>query len=325
MRACILESPRVLRIGDVDIPTVPRGWVLVKVRLVGICGTDLALYQGKIIRKLPLIPGHEIVGIVDDVGPDVPRDLIGHKVVFEINITCGQCIYCKSGVYTHCINRKVIGLDVDGGMAEYVAVPAQNLVVVDDIPDEDAVLIEPLAALINAAEELPRNVHEIAILGQGPLAFLAAQLFRAYGLDVKVIGKSLDRLVYFKKLNNVELLLLDELLKEENKFDAILEVTGSPTGIQHAIRLIKPRGTILAKSTHGQETPIDYTKLVVKELKLIGTRCGLRRHWEEAVRLVRKGLVKPSEAITHVFSLDNAEKAFLHALERKGLKIIIKP
>ena len=325
MKACVLEHPGRINVRNVDVPVVQRGWVLVRVRLVGICGTDLALYQGKIIRKLPLIPGHEVVGIVEDVGPDVPRDLIGHKVVFEINITCGQCTYCRSGLYMHCTNRKAIGLDIDGGMAEYVTVPAQNLLIVDDIPDEDAVLIEPLAALVNAAEELPRNIHEIAILGQGPLAFLAAQLFKAYGLDVKVIGKSWNRLSYFKKINNIELLLLEEVQGQENKFDAILEATGSPTGIDQAIRLAKPRGIILAKSTHGQETSIDYTKLVIKELRIVGTRCGLRRHWEEALRLVRKRLLKPSEAITHTFPLDEAEKAFTCALERKGLKIVIKP
>ncbi len=324
MKACVLYAPRKISVDDIPVPTLPRRWVLVKVKLVGICGTDLALYQGYIIRKLPLVPGHEVVGVIDDVGPEVPRDLIGHKVVFEINVTCGECEYCKSGLYTHCINRKAIGLDIDGGMAEYVAVPATNVHIVDDLKDEDAVLIEPLAALVNAVEELPRSITKVAVLGQGPLAFLAAQLLKAYGLDVTVIGKAGDRLRYFEKLN-VELLTLNDVEQLRDVYPAVLEATGSPSGIRYAIRLVKPRGIILAKSTHGQDTSIDYTSLVIKEVKLVGTRCGIRRHWIEAIRLVRTGLVKPSLAITNVFSLDEVEKAFTCALEKKGLKVVIKP
>ncbi len=325
--ACVLRGPRTLELCRLSIPELKPGWVLVRVRYAGICGTDIAMFRGTYKpRKLPIIPGHEVVGIVEDVGPEVSRDIIGRKVVFEINVTCGRCKFCKKGLYTHCQYRKAIGIDIDGGFAEYVAVPYNNLHFVDDLDDLDAVLIEPAAAIMHAIQNIPSNTgRKCAIIGQGPLAYLAAKLFEVCGYSVTVIVKGGERARYFTNFNTIS---IDEIYEHyrniEERPDIVLEATGSRDGIGYAIDLVKPRGIIISKSTHGELSCIDYTKIVINEITIMGSRCGLRDEWEYVIDLVRRKRLTLREAITHTFNLSEVEKAFETADSRRGLKVILK-
>ncbi|NPA71114.1 MAG: alcohol dehydrogenase catalytic domain-containing protein [Crenarchaeota archaeon] len=328
MLACVLRRPREVEVCRVPMPKVPRGWVLVKVRYVGICGTDIAMYRGSYPpRKLPIIPGHEIVGIVEDVGPDVPREIIGRKVVPEINIVCGSCIFCKLGQYTHCINRRAIGIDVDGGMAEYVAVPYSNLHIVDDVDDLDAVLIEPAAAALHAAYSIPRSAGwRCVIIGQGPLAYISALIFEKLGYDVTVIVKGGHRAELFRRrFKTLSLEEVDKYFKNvEERPDIVIEASGSPSGAELALSIVRPGGVVIAKSTHGLNVNINYTRLVVNEVSLIGSRCGTFREWEHIITLLRKKELRLNECITHVIDLESSPEAFKIAEERRGLKVIVR-
>ncbi len=328
MLACLLKGPKEIEICRVPMPCVPRGWVLIKVKYVGICGTDVAMYRWSYPpRKLPIIPGHEIVGIVEDVGPDVPREIIGRKVVPEINIVCGECIFCRLGQYTHCINRKAIGIDVDGGMAEYVAVPYPNIHVVDDIDDLDAVLIEPAAAALHAAYMIPRSAGwRCVVIGQGPLAYISALIFERLGYNVTVIVKGGYRAEMFRKrFNTISLEEAQEHYRNvEDKPDIVIEASGSPSGAELAISIVRPGGIIIAKSTHGSNVNINYTSLVVNEVMLIGSRCGTSREWKHIIDLLRRREIKLSECITHIVPLESCQEAFKIAEERRGLKVIVR-
>ncbi len=334
MKACVLTSPRNVEVAEVNEPVVKRGWVLVRVKLAGICGTDIAMYLGRYRpRKLPLIPGHEVVGIIEDVGPEVPRSILGRKVTFEINVVCHECEFCRLGLYTHCANRKAIGIDLDGGFAKYVAVPFENIYFVDDIPEEEAVFAEPLAAVLRAVATVKLNRGwNVVVLGQGPLGYIAAKVFKIHGFRVLVIGKSKYRLSFFEK-SGIETINLSEVdvtsyvRKWSNGLgaDIVFEATGSPAGANLAIDLARPGGIILAKSTHGLDTSIDYTKLVVKEIALIGSRCGTRREWKRAIELLREDSLKLREIITHIFPLTEAKSAFEVASSKQCMKVVIRP
>lgn len=334
MRACVLLAPRMITVMDVDEPVLRPGWVLVRVRLAGICGTDIAMYLGYYRpRKIPLIPGHEVVGIIEDVGADVPRDVLGRKVTFEINVVCHRCTLCRLGLYTHCLNRRAIGIDIDGGFAKYVAVPYENIYFVDDIQDEEAVFAEPLAAVINAVDAVCRDCRwRAVVLGQGPLGYVGAKVLKLSGFDVVVVGKSDYRLRFFQRdgfntLNMNEVDVVEYVRRWTNDLgaDVVFEATGSPSGIELALEIVRPRGVVLAKSTHGRETSIDYTKLVVKEVKLIGTRCGTKREWLRAITLLREDILRLRNIITHIFSLEDARRAFELASSKQCMKVVIKP
>jgi len=325
--ACLLQGPREVKVCRVDIPRIPPGWVLIQVRYAGICGTDIAMYRWKYVpRKIPIIPGHEFVGVVVDVGSEVPRDIIGRKVVSEINVVCGRCRFCIRGLYTHCIYRKAIGIDIDGGFAEYVAVPYRNIHFVDDLDDLDAVLIEPAAAVLHAVNSIPRNVgRRCVIIGQGPLAYLAANIFEACGYSVQVVVKGGERVRYFKNFKIVTLQDVENVFKDvEDRPDIVFEASGSSTGIEYALKIVRPGGIIIAKSTHGEYSCIDYTKLVVNEITVIGSRCGMWDDWEHVIDMLRRGKLNLKSSITHIVDLENIEEGFKIADERRGLKVIVK-
>jgi len=333
MKAIVLKDVRRIEVEEVLDPVIPKNYVLIKVKAVGICGTDIAMYRGTLKpRKLPIIPGHEVSGIIEDVGVEVDKNLIGKKVTFEINIVDYTCEFCRKGLYTHCINRKVIGIDVDGGMAEYVIVPVSNIHIIDDLDFEEGVFIEPLAACLRAITYLPTGIEYNAIvLGQGPIAYLITQVFKIHGFNVIVVGTRWERLKYFKEIADYVINLNEvDPIQEVKKYfrygvDIVVEVTGNPNALDLAIELVKPRGYILAKSTHGLPTTFNYTKLVVNEITIIPSRCGTFIEYRKAIELLKKKLVKVRDIITHRFTLNEGKKAFEIADKKEGMKVIITP
>ena len=320
MLAAVLYGPYDIRLERKAVPRPPSGWTLIKTIAVGICGTDKAFYTGSYRPpKLPLIPGHEVVGIV----VEGPYDLIGRIVVSEINFPCGLCKYCRDGLYTHCPHRQTLGISFDGGMAEYFVAPTTALHVVDGLDPLIATQVEPLAALIN----MLRLAHlepgaNIAILGSGNLALLALQLLRVCGFEpTLIVRRDSPKIQYLERLR-AKYVSVDEVVREKQTFDAIIEATGSPAGLELAIKLVKPRGKILAKSTHGKPCTIDITSLVVKEASIIGSRCGRWDDFELAIKLLKAGKVKP--IITSIYTLNQVQEAFKKALQRDQVKVVIR-
>jgi len=326
LKAAVLKGPLALSVEEVEDPSPPRGWVLVRSKAVGICGTDKAFYRGTYpLFKKPLIPGHEVSGVVEEG----PKDLVGERVVSEINFSCGRCVMCRSGLYTHCPYKKTLGIDFDGGMAEYFIAPVEALHS-HNLPHEVAFAAEPLAAVLNAVNMYPpRRGWSVAILGTGFIAFLAAQVFRLMGFDPVIVARSGSVKAGIFRSMGFNVVSADEALQLARKtwsglgFDVVFEATGSNEGAKLAVQLARPRGVIHLKSTPGGEASLPQTLAVVKELHLVGSRCGTFREFREALRLLEEGLIKVE--VTDEYPLSEAKTAFERSVRRDAMKVLIKP
>jgi 2-desacetyl-2-hydroxyethyl bacteriochlorophyllide A dehydrogenase len=333
LKALVLHGKEDLRVEEVEEPIPLEGWVKLKVEEVGICGTDKAFYKGTYRPlKLPIIPGHEISGIVVDVGKGVSKDLIGRRVTTEINISCGKCWFCKHGMPTQCPYRKTVGISIDGGMAEYMITSASVLHFIDDLTPAQGAMVEPLAAVLEAVQQLPPPPGaNIAVLGIGTIGLLSIQVLRLFGPRI-LIGvsrpgspkaKVAERLGVDEVLTYSEALdLMRRKTPEGQGFDYVVEATGSASGVEMALNMVRPRGVIIAKSTHGERVSLDYTSLIVKEVLLVGSRCG---PFPPAIRLLREGLVKVEPLITDKLPLTDGVNAFKKAFSREAIKIHLIP
>ena len=326
MKAALLYGPRDLRVEEVEGPCAPENWALVKTIAVGICGTDKAFYTGAYkLFKSPLVPGHEVVGEVVK-----PPSLQGKTVVPEINFSCWQCEVCREGLYTHCPHKKTLGIDFDGGMAEYFIAPLDALHVVDLDP-LSAIAVEPLAAIINALDQFPLSPNaSVAVLGSGNLALLTLQLLKFIGFKPIAVVREKSRKRRYVEDLRVEVVVLEEVedfVKKKTPsglgFHVVFEATGSPEGLDAAIKLVRPRGLVHLKSTPGLPFIVDMTTAVVKEVRVIGSRCGSHRDFEKAIELLKLGVLRP--IITKVErGLDNAEEAFESAIRPEEVKVVIE-
>jgi alcohol dehydrogenase len=318
MKAVQLYGPRKLEVVDIDAPEVKQEWALVKVELVGICGTDKAFYAGTYkLFKSPLVPGHEVVGKVVEGS----KDLLGERVVSEINFPCWSCSYCRSGLYTHCPSKKTLGIDFDGGMAEYFVAPLNALHRFDDSP-EKGIFVEPLAAVLRALSLRPvKPGDRVAVLGTGAIAWLAVQVLKTlYGLDVDVVARRNSvKAQYFKSIANI--VYIDEV--KGSYYDVVFEVSGDPNAIDIAVKIAKPCGIVHLKSTPGSLAQVNSTIAVVKELNIICSRCGTFREFDYAIHILRKDMVKP--ILNHIYPLYEAKKAFEESLTGRYFRIALKP
>ncbi|WP_440059593.1 MDR/zinc-dependent alcohol dehydrogenase-like family protein [Thermogladius sp. 4427co] len=328
MKALVMKGPRDISVEEVPDPHPPPGWALVKTVAVGICGTDKAFYTGSYpLFKKPLIPGHEVSGIVVSDGR-----LKGRLVVSEINFPCGQCEYCRRGLYTHCPYRKTLGIDFDGGFAEYFIAPETALHPIDGMLDPVlATEVEPLAAVLNAFTQYPPEPADtVAIVGTGNLALLFAEVLKWMGLDPIIIARPGSRKSKYFTSRGFRVIATSEVsgyIRENTPeglgFDMVIEASGSTSGLDTAIEIARPRGIVHLKSTPGSRFSVDLTRAVVKELRIIGTRCGTFREFRKAIELLSKGVVKP--AVTSVIDgIENSVKAFEKALSEDEMKVVVR-
>ncbi|AMM54466.1 MDR/zinc-dependent alcohol dehydrogenase-like family protein [Pyrococcus kukulkanii] len=328
MKALVLHKPGEIKLEEVADPAPDKGWVRIKVKRVGICGTDKAFYKGTYVPpKLPLIPGHEIAGIVDEA-PGMEH-LEGMKVTTEINVNCEKCWYCKHGMPTHCPYRETIGISIDGGMAEYVLTKPHLLHSIEGLSWGEGAFVEPLAAVVEMLEMQPLKPSDrVAILGIGTIGLLSAQLIRLITPNVVAIARedSPKRKIAEKFVDVITVKEAREYAKsktpEGQGFDYVVEATGSPNALNLALELVRPRGVIAAKSTHGAQVSFDYTLMVVKEVRIIGSRCG---PFEKAIDLIRSGMIKVKPLITSTFKLDDGVEAFKKSFNRKEIKVQLTP
>lgn len=333
MKALVLHGPHDLRLEEVDDPLPPENWIRIRVERVGICGTDKAFYKGSYKPpKIPIIPGHEISGVVDEVGRGVDRDLVGRRVTTEINLYCGKCWYCINDMPTHCPHRKTIGISIDGGMAEYVLTRSDLIHVVDDLSSIEAAFIEPLAAVVEMIEmhPIPENAN-VAVIGIGTIGLLAIRLIKTFKPKLLVaVSRPDSPKIYYARISGADYIVsLNEALEimysetpEGMGFDYVVEATGSPKGLDIAVQLVRPRGIIAAKSTHGAPVSFNYTLLVVKEAKIVGSRCG---PFKKAIELLRTKKIRVEDLVTSTYSLDNGVEAFIKSFDRGEVKIHITP
>lgn len=301
-----------------DYPKPKSGESLVKVKLAGICGTDLEILHGYMSYKG--IPGHEFVGVVED---SENKDLIGKRVVGEINAGCKTCTSCINGLERHCPNRTVLGiLNRDGAFAQYLSLPEKNLhVVPDSIKDEQAVFVEPLAAAFEIIEQIHIEPNwEIAIVGDGRLAQLVVRVLKISCPNITCFGRHEKKLELLKKLGIKTKIGIDS--NDEKKYDLVIEATGNDSGFSDTMKLIRPRGTVILKSTIASQNKLDLTPAVVNEVTVIGSRCGIFR---PALNALESGSVSVEELVDSIYPLEKFQQAFEHAKKPGALKILLKP
>ena len=316
-------------------PNLPAGWALIRVRLAGICNTDVEILRG--YHNFRGTPGHEFVGEVVAVhGASTKQEKrwMGKRVAGEINISCSGlgyrplCSFCRRGLKTHCARRTVLGIvGHDGAFAEYLTLPLENLHVIPrGISDERAVFIEPLAAACQILNQIElRRFPSAAVLGDGKLAQLIARVLRAFGCNVVLYGKHDSKLALARRAGirtkQVRGNDSDPQNIKEN-YRLVVEATGSPTGLRLAQQMTEPRGTLLLKSTFHGTAPVETWPIVVKEITVVGSRCG---PFAKAIGLLRSGKVNPTPLISRTFPLKDAAKAIVHAQKPGVMKVLLRP
>jgi alcohol dehydrogenase len=326
MLAAITRRNRVTLIQK-PLPRLRLHWALVRVRLAGICNTDIEILRG--YHNFQGTLGHEFVGDVVRVASAKDRSWVGRRVVGEINLACAglgfrkPCSYCRRGIPTHCACRRVLGIiGHDGAFAEYLALPIVNLHRVPaGIPDEAAVFTEPLAAACEILEQVNIRAHrDAAVIGDGKLAQLIARVLRATGLRVVMIGKHEGKLRLARLADIATAKVTSPSARRADAFTLTVEATGSPSGLALAQQVTAPRGTLILKSTFHGAADVETWPIVVKELTVIGSRCG---PFPPALALLRSGRVDPRPLISRVFPLKDIAKAIRFAQQPGVMKTLL--
>jgi threonine dehydrogenase-like Zn-dependent dehydrogenase len=302
---------------DYPIPSPPPGEARVRVKLAGICNTDLELMRGYLDFRG--VPGHEFVGVVEEA-PD-HLEWVGKRVVGEINAACRVCPTCRAGRPTHCPNRTTLGISGrDGAFAEYLLLPVVNLhEVPPEIPDEAAVFVEPLAAALEILEQTHiRPTDRAVVLGDGKLGSLVAQVMQLTGCDLLVVGRNPNKLALLAR-RGIPVAHVEDV--GDLSADVVVECTGSPEGFHLARRWVRPRGALVLKSTYHGTVEANLTMVAVDEVTVIGSRCG---PFEPALRLLRQGLVDVQPLIHARYPLQEADRAFEHAARKGALKVLLE-
>lgn len=319
MKAVQFNLPR---IGSVefrnDVPEPPRGErdVRIRVRKAGICSTDLELARG--YMDFRGVPGHEFVGEVIDG----PPELLDQRVVGEINCACGQCDLCRAGLRTHCRRRTVLGIfNHSGAFAERIVLPAENChIVPPEITDEQAVFVEPLAAaahVLNAAKI--DNTSRVTLIGLGRLGNLIAQVLATTGCRLTAVGRN-PRSIELCRACGIMAENVHTLAGAMDQ-DVVIEATGTVEGLQLALRQVRPRGTVVLKSTYAAAPVIDLAPIVIHEIHVVGNRCG---DFAPALRLLANGTIRVTPLIDARYPLSQAREALEFAAQPGRFKTILE-
>ena len=318
MKAVIFDET-LKYVEDYEKPTPRQGEALIKVTYGGVCNTDTEITKGYMGYKGIL--GHEFTGVVEEIN-DEDQTLLGKRVVGEINLGCKNCEWCAKDLERHCPNRSTLGiLAKNGCFAEYVTLPLSNLIEIpENVPDEQAVFVEPLAAGLEILEQMHIQLcQKVMVLGDGKLGLLTALALNACGLDVLIVGKHQNKLDIAKN-QGVKTQLLSEF-EQAPKFDVVVEATGSITGFETSVNCVKPRGTLVLKSTIAASKELNLAPIVINEITILGSRCG---RFEPAMRLIASGKIDFSQMISKIYPIEQAIKAFDANNAKDTIKILLK-
>jgi threonine dehydrogenase-like Zn-dependent dehydrogenase len=335
MKALRYENQK-LSVREVNKPD-PVGEALVRVKLSGICNTDLEITRGYAGFEGTL--GHEFVGVIESlsearpsgraplggessltVGPLTP----GQRVVGEINAGCGSCDLCRAGDPRHCEKRTVLGIvGRDGAHAEFLKLPVTNLLPVpDEVSDERAVFTEPLSAACGILERAPITAEtNVAVIGDGKLGLLCAQVLATTHAAVTLVGKHPNKLQIVQR-RGIETLTIDKAKMRARQFDVVVEASGSSTGFDLALDLLHPRGTLILKSTFHGATDLNMARIVVDEISVVGSRCG---RFGPALELLKTNAVDVDSLISEEYALADGLRAIERAGEPAVLKVLLRP
>jgi threonine dehydrogenase-like Zn-dependent dehydrogenase len=317
MITVLLDGDGGVSFADKADPVPAAGEALVRVLKAGICSTDLELKRG--YMQFRGIPGHEFVGVVESC--DSRPDLVGRRVVSEINVACRECDLCRRELERHCRNRSVLGiLGRPGAFAELLSMPVRNLHAVPDaISDDRALFVEPVAAAFEILEQVEVLLGDsILVIGDGRLGSLCARVLHRTGARVSVLGKHERKQ---EPLRKDGISTLDPKGQPEKSFDIVVEASGSPGGLEGALWWVRPRGTVVLKTTCAGKHDVSLAPVVIDEITLVGSRCG---PFKPALLALERGDLRPEETIDARYPLVNVEKAFAKAGEPGVRKVILE-
>lgn len=320
MKALVFDNELKL-VDNYEKPVPKKGEALVRVTLAGICNTDYEITKG--YMGYVGILGHEAVGVVEEVNSD-DKSLLGKRVVPEISYGCKDpnCPYCAEKLYRHCPERHTLGIwRKDGVFAQYFTMPLECLFEVpDNVPDEQAVFVEPLAAALEITEQLHiKPFQKVVVLGDGKLGLITALALNAQNIDVILVGKHKNKLEIAEK-QGIKTSLLNDL-KVKKTYDVVVEATGSISGFETSLALVKPRGVLVLKSTIAASKEFNLAPIVIDEITVLGSRCG---QFPPALRLLKSEKVDFSPLISAVYDFDDAIEAFEKNKEKDTLKVLLK-
>lgn len=316
-----------LQLADTPMPPLMPGDVRIEVRSVGICGTDLAIWKGDYEAPLPLILGHEIAGAVHE--SSVPELVPGTTVTTEIDLSCGRCWYCRTGARNHCADKDVLGITRDGGLSEYLSVPAD---LVHPLPSGVDVVsgtfVEPLASAIKTASDSRAEEGEpVLIIGSGKIALLLAQVYDADGADVFIVGRNRWQLGLARQLGLLSTMDINDDWKKKIMAAThgvgpriVVEATGNTAGIAMAFDVVRNGGIVNLKSMHGLDYQLNPTAIVNKELTIHGASRG---PYDKAIEMLQKGRIEVKRLVSESFRLEDGAKAFEHADQPSVTKVVI--
>jgi len=313
MRAIVLDRDRVAVRTDHPEPSLRHDETMVQVLCAGICETDLQLIRG--YMGFHGVLGHEFVGVAQ-TGP-----LAGRRVVGEINCSCHRCHTCMAGRPTHCPHRSVLGiLNHDGAFADFIAVPQRNLhAVPDSMPTDVAVFTEPVAAAFQIPDQLAiKRQDHIVVLGDGRLGNLCAQVLAGLSRHVLVVGKHVSKLTLLRSLGLSTCLLANR--PDDHSADIVVDCTGSPSGLPTALNLVRPRGTIVLKTTVAGDQTMAWAPVVIDEVTIVGSRCG---PFDRALIALETGEVDVLPLMSGRFDLAHGVEALEHAAKPGMLKVLL--
>lgn len=332
----IVRTDRGVEVRDVPTPAAGRGEARIRVEAAGICGTDLAIVAGTLPTPRPLVLGHEIAGVVDEVGAGVDPAWVGKRVTTEINLnTCGECFFCQREEPTQCLQRKALGIDVDGGFARHVVTEGRLLHELPaDLSFDEGTFVEPLAAAVQtfARQPLGPADEHVVVVGPGKLGQLIIQVAkaRAPAVHVTAVGRGTAKLAVAEQVGadlvvnarEIDPVSVVNELTDGVGADAVVDASGNPAVLPLLNELCRARGKIYLKSTHGVDAPVNITDLVVREIDVFTSRCG---PFPAAIELLAAGQIQLAPLVAKVFPLEQFPDALDYIHAQSPLKVLLHP
>ena len=328
MKAAVLHGARVVKYQEIDRPAVGPTDVLVRVKVVGICGTDMELYYGTMpffemgLAEYPLIPGHEWSGVIEQVGAEVDGFSVGERVTGDCSIGCGMCFFCKKGLYGFCSNRREVGISggKDGAFAEYVAMPVRHVYKLPEgVSFKAASMTEPTAVCVRSIRKAPLELGDIAlVLGTGPISLMGLQAVICAGAGYTIVaGRKEPKLELARQMGadrvvNTSTEDLAAVVKEVTGgrgVDYVLEGSGSAELMAESVHLTRDAGTINTVGIYTSKIPeFDVSDMVLRDIKVQGS-LGSDNVYEAVLRLMAAGRLQPEPCVSHEFALAEVAEA----------------
>ncbi len=326
MKSAVLVEPCKLIVTDTPPPEPGPGEVLIRVSLAGICGSDHTLYHGRFGVPMPVIPGHEAIGRIEEIGDGVSDVRVGQRVTIQPNFSCGGCALCRAGHKNICPSKVRLGVDTNGVFAELVKVPADYVwPIPDGLADDVAVFTEPVAVIAHAMQvHSPRKGDRTLIFGAGIMGLLCLQLAAAKGAEVTACDIMQSRLAMAKQLGASRIIGTKEPIEPSyGTFDVIYETSGASGALDQVIRLAAPRAKIVVLSLPGQEHPVSTDLIVRKELQIMGSLI-YTDEFPEAMDILKRGQIKTDLLNTGKLSLDQLDNALREFASPERMKMLVE-